>query len=57
VQMDTSLLIDKIDKATTEMKLAKEPPYATRKLELSYGEMMLIWDALALRNAIRDIVK
>lgn len=50
------LLKKKLDEMTTEMKLANEPPYASRSVELTYSEAMLIWGCLDLRDAIRDAV-
>lgn len=57
MQTDTLLIKKKIDELTTQMKVANDPPYTERHIALTYGEMMLIWTALDLRDAIRDVTK
>ena len=55
MQVDTLILERKLDEATTAMKLANESPDSVRKVELTYGDMMLIWELLGLRNSILNI--
>jgi hypothetical protein len=57
MQGDTLILKKKLDDATTAMMLANDPPYTERHIALTYSEMMLIWTALDLRDAIRDVTK
>ena len=60
MQVDSLLIKRKLDEATTEMRKPngdRPPPYATINVEFTYGELMMIWDAISLRDAIRDIAK
>lgn len=59
MQIDTMLIKRKLDEATTKLAPGGErpPPHITLPVEFTYGELMMIWDAIALRDAIRDIAK
>jgi hypothetical protein len=59
MQVDSLIIKGKLDTATTKLAPGGErpPPHVTIAVEWTYGELMLIWDAIALRDVIRDIVK
>ena len=59
MQVDSMLIKKKLDDATTQLAPggARPPPHVTLAVEFTYGELMMIWDAIALRDAIRDISK
>lgn len=57
MQVDSMLIKRKLDDATTKLAPGGErpPPHVTIAVEWTYGELMMIWDAIALRDAIKDI--
>ena len=59
MQVDSMLIKRKLDEATTALAPdgKRPPPHVTLAVEFTYGELMMIWDAIALRDAIRDIEK
>ena len=59
MQVDSMVIKRKLDEATTKIAPGgnRPPPHVTIAVEFTYGEMMMIWDAVALRDAIRDIAK
>lgn len=57
IEMKTIVLQQKLDKLTTAMRNADLPPYATQAVDLTYGEAMLLWRALALVETVREVVR
>ena len=59
MRVDTLLIKRKLDEATSKLAPGGDvpPPGTTIAVEWTYGELMMLWDAIALRDAIRDICK
>lgn len=59
MQTDSMLIKRKLDESTTKLAPGgdRPPPHVTIAVEFTYGELMMIWDAISLRDAIRDIAK
>lgn len=59
MSFDTMLIQRKIDEATTKLAPGgdRPPPHVTIAVEFTYGELMVIWNSIRLRDTIRDIAK
>jgi len=59
MQVDTLLITRKLDEATSKMAPDGERPplFDTIPVEFTYSELMMIWNCIALRDAIRTAVE
>lgn len=55
MQVDTMLITRKLDEATSKLAPGGERPMPTVTIavEFTYGELMMLWHCVALRDAIK----